>query len=77
VIRYDVLTAVSELIGSKTPTTTLFLLTHVVLLLMCLQFALVISKHRREIRRLTQRIAILQQQIGEGRAAGERGERPS
>lgn len=60
VIRYDWLVMLSNLIGSKTQTTTLFLLAHFVILLMCLQFSLVISKHRREIRRLTQRLAVLQ-----------------
>ena len=69
VLRYDALVALSAFIGSKTQTTTLFLLAHLILLLMCLQFALVISKHRREIRRLTQRVAILQEQIAEGRPA--------
>jgi hypothetical protein len=60
VIRYDWLVMLSHLIGSKTQTTTLFLLAHFVILLMCLQFSLVISRHRREIRRLTQRLAVLQ-----------------
>ena len=63
VVRYDWLMALSRLIGSKTETTTLFLLAHFVLLLMCLQFALVVSRHRREIRRLTQRMAVLQEAV--------------
>ncbi|MDA0321725.1 MAG: DUF2304 domain-containing protein [Verrucomicrobia bacterium] len=59
VVKYEWLAAFSVLIGSKTQTTTIFLLGHFVLLLMCLQFALVISRHRREIRRLTQQLAVL------------------
>ena len=61
VTQYDWLVALSGLIGAKTHTTTLFLIGFVVLLLMCLQFSLVISTHRRQIKRLTQELAIFQQ----------------
>ena len=67
VIRYDWLVRVSHLIGAVQITTTLFLLGFFVVLLMCLQFSLVISQHRRQIKRLTQELAILK---------GERGESP-
>ncbi len=60
VARYDWLLRLSDLIGSRTPTTTVFLLGFVVVLLLCLQYSLVISAHRRQIRRLAQRIAMLQ-----------------
>ncbi len=43
VIKYEWLVKLSTLIGSLTPTTTLFLFGFLVLLLMCLQFSLVIS----------------------------------
>lgn len=59
VTRYDWLEAISVIIGSKTETTTLFLIGFFVLLLMCLQFSLVISAHRRQIKLLSQRLAIL------------------
>lgn len=62
VLRYDWLTRLSEWIGAVTQTTTLFLLGFLVVLLMCLQFSLVISAHRRQIKRLTQRLAILEEQ---------------
>jgi len=58
VVRYDWLTRLSALIGAVTNTTTLFLLGFFVVLLMCLQFSLVISLHRRQIKRLTQQLAL-------------------
>jgi len=62
VTQYRLLVALSDLMGAKTQTTTLFLLGFVVLLLMCLQFSLVISTHRRQIKRITQKLAALQAQ---------------
>jgi hypothetical protein len=60
VLRDDVLSGLTRLIGAVAPTTTVFLLGFVMVLLMCLQFSLVISAHRRQIKRLTQRLAILE-----------------
>ena len=59
VVRYDWLVKLSNLIGAVTITTTLFLLAFFVLLLMTLQFSLVISQHRRQIKKLSQEIALL------------------
>jgi len=59
VLRYDCLTTLSKLIGSLTNTTTLFLLGFLVVLLMCLQFTLVISQHRRQISKLSRQLALL------------------
>ena len=59
VTQYQWLTALSNLIGSKTHTTTLFLMGFVILLLMSLQSSLAISAHRRQIKRLNQHLAIL------------------
>lgn len=68
VVRYDLLVRISSLIGSMTPTTTLFLMGFMVVLLLCLQFSLVISAHRRQIKRLTQHIALLEKSTrGDGR----------
>jgi len=64
VVRYDWLVWVSHLIGAVQITTTLFLLGFFVVLLMCLQFSLVISQHRRQIKRLTQELAILKGEAG-------------
>jgi len=73
VVRYDLLVRLSNLIGAVTPTTTLFLMGFFVLLLMCLQFSLVISQHRRQIRRLSQELAL---RNGEGQA-GRNGNKAS
>jgi hypothetical protein len=59
IARYDWLLWLSDIIGSKTATTTLFLLGFFVILLMCLQFSLVISAHRRQIKKLSRQIAII------------------
>jgi hypothetical protein len=66
VVRYDWLMRLSDLIGAVAPTTTLFLMGFFVVLLMCLQFSLVISHQRRQIKRLTQEVALL------GAAAAQR-----
>lgn len=60
VLRYDWLEKLSSLIGAVTPTTTLFLLGFMVVLLLCLQFSMVVSTHRRQIKRLTQHVALLE-----------------
>ena len=64
VTHYHWLQALSELLGAETHTTTLFLLGFVVVLLLCLQFSLAISAHRRQIKKLTQDIALLTQNHG-------------
>lgn len=58
VIKYDWLLWFSELIGVVSPITTLFLFSILILFLMCLQFSIIISMQRRQIKRLTQQIAI-------------------
>jgi hypothetical protein len=76
VLRDDLLTGLTSPIGAVAQTTTVFLFGFVMVLLMCLQFSLVISSHRRQIKRLTQRLAILEQSQAPGTgatpAAGER-----
>jgi len=62
VVRYDWLVRLSRLIGAVTITTTLFLLAFFVVLLLCLQFSLVISQHRRQIKQLSQQLALLSRQ---------------
>jgi hypothetical protein len=59
VIKYDWLLCFSNLIGAISPETTLFLFSNLVLFLLCLQFSIVISSHRRKIKKLTQQIALL------------------
>lgn len=70
VLHYEWLLALSDLIGAVTATTTLFLLGFMVILLMCLQFSMVISAHRRQIKRLVQRLAILEAGKGDGKDGG-------
>ena len=62
VLNYNWLVRLSRLIGAVTPTTTIFLIGFMVVLLMCLQFSWVISTHRRQIKRLTQRLAVLERE---------------
>ncbi|MFC1496860.1 DUF2304 domain-containing protein [Verrucomicrobiota bacterium] len=59
VLRYEWLVRLSRLIGAVENTTTLFLLGYFILLLMCLQFSIVISLHRRQIKQLSQQLAML------------------
>ncbi len=58
VIKYDWLLWFSQLIDVATPITTLFLFSILILFLMCLQFSIVISIQRRQIKRLAQQIAM-------------------
>ena len=60
VLKYEWLVRLSHLIGAVTTTTTLFLLGILVVLLLCPQFSMVISTHRRQIKRLTQQLALLE-----------------
>ena len=58
VIKYDWLLWISKVIGAVSPITTLFLFSILILFLMCLQFSIVISLQRRQIKRLTQQLAV-------------------
>lgn len=71
-LRYDWLLILTDMVGAKTATTTLFLVGFLVVLLMCLQFSMVISSHRRQIKRLTQHIAMLEKRVGVGVGTEER-----
>lgn len=71
VVKYEWLAKFSAVIGAKTHTTTLFMIAIIVTLLLCLQFTLVISSQRRQIKRLAQELAILQQALEGGKQAKE------
>ena len=58
VLKYNWLLWVTSFIGAMTPTTTLFLFSILVLFLMCLQFSIVISTQHRQIKKLTQELAL-------------------
>lgn len=59
VLRYNWLEWITHVIGAIAPTTTLFMMGFFVILLMCMQFSLVVSQQRRQIRELSQRLALL------------------
>lgn len=63
VIRNDLLKFISSAIGAVSDTTTVFLMGFFLIVLMCLQFSLVISLHRRQIKKLCQKIAILTREL--------------
>jgi hypothetical protein len=63
IIKYNWLVTLSGIVGAVQHTTTLFLLAIIFLLLLCIQFSLTISRHRRHIRRLAQQIAILTAEV--------------
>ena len=58
VVKYEWLLWFSQQIDIVSPITTLFLFSILILFLMCLQFSLIISLQRRQIKRLTQLIAM-------------------
>jgi hypothetical protein len=58
VIKYEWLVYLTGLIGATTPTTTLFLFAILILFVLCLQFSIVISRQRSQIKKLTQQLAI-------------------
>jgi hypothetical protein len=63
VLRNDLLKFISSTIGAVSDTTTVFLLGFFLIVLMCLQFSLVISLHRRQIKKLYQKIALLSNRV--------------
>lgn len=58
VLKYDWLLFFSRCIGAVTATTTLFLFSILVLFLLCLQFSIVLSTQRRQIKKLTRELAL-------------------
>jgi hypothetical protein len=59
VVWYDLLVAVSKLIGAVTPTTTLFIFAILFLLAISIHYSIIISKLTHQIKDLAQEIAIL------------------
>jgi hypothetical protein len=66
VVFYEGLVELSDLLGVVTPTTTLFLCAILVIMLLCLQFSIVTSQHKWQIRKLAQEIAMLSGQSDTG-----------
>lgn len=65
VSKYDWLVRLTHLIGAVVPTNTLFFLGLIVVLLMCLQFSIIITSQKRQIKRLIQQLAILESEFDE------------
>jgi hypothetical protein len=63
VLRNDLLKLISSAIGAVSDTTTVFLMGFFLIVLMCLQFSLVISLHRRQIKKLYQKMALLDNEL--------------
>ncbi len=62
-LRNDLLKMISSTIGAVSDTTTVFLMGFFLIVLMCLQFSLVISSHRRQIKKLYQKMALLTNEL--------------
>lgn len=61
VLNYGALQWVTRVIGAITPTTTLFLFGILILFLICLQLSIAVSPQRRQIKRLAQKLALLEE----------------
>jgi hypothetical protein len=57
---YSGLVFVTHLIGAVMPTTTLFLFGFIFILLLCLRFSIALSRHRTQIKDLSQKLALLE-----------------
>ena len=67
VIWYDLLVFITEMIGAVLPTTTLFVFGILFLLLIALHYSVKISSLTDQVRKLAQKIAILQSELDEQR----------
>ena len=67
-VWYDLLVFITEMIGAVLPTTTLFVFALLFLLLIALHYSVKISSLTDQVRKLAQKIAILESEIDEGRA---------
>lgn len=65
VLKYDLLVAITELIGAGLPTTTLFLCANLFLILIAMQFSIKITKHSSQIKNLVQENALLRVELEE------------
>jgi len=65
VLWYDLLVFITEMIGAVLPTTTLFVFGLLFLLLIALHYSVKISSLTNQVRKLAQKIAILQSELDE------------
>jgi len=66
-VWYDLLVFITEMIGAVLPTTTLFVFALLFLLLIALHYSIKISSLTDQVRKLAQKIAILESEIDEGK----------
>lgn len=57
---YPVLVFITYLMGAVLPTTTLFILGFIFVLLLCLKFSITLSRHKNQIKELSQRLALME-----------------
>ena len=70
-VWYDLLVFITEMIGAVLPTTTLFVFSLLFLLLIALHYSIKISSLTDQVRKLAQKIAILESELDE-QGAGSR-----
>jgi hypothetical protein len=63
---YQALVLATDLIGARTPTTTLFLFTFIFVLLLCLKFSISLSRLKTQVKELSQKLALLEAQPPDG-----------
>lgn len=73
-VWYDLLVFITKMIGAALPTTTLFVLALLFLLLIALHYSIKISSLTDQVRKLAQKIAILQSELGERRETSRKHE---
>lgn len=64
ILRYDLLIALTELVGAAIPTSTLFFLCILYLAVLCLNYSVRLSTLTREVKELAQELALLRLEHG-------------
>jgi hypothetical protein len=67
ILRYDLLVALTNLVGAVVPTSTLFFLFILYLALLCLHYSIRISRLTLQVKELAQEIALLRAEREEAR----------
>ena len=77
ILRYDLLVALTELVGAVVPTSTLFFLCILYLALLCLHYSIRISNLTLQVKELAQEIALLRVEREEARGAAAAKDEPA
>jgi hypothetical protein len=75
ILRYDLLIALSRLVGVVIPTSALFFLCVLYLALLSLHYSIRISRFTQQIKDLAQEVAILRAELADAARASDGGER--